>query len=272
VHPILGTLGSVQLRAYGVMLAISFIVGIVLALRRARRAGLDTSMMSNVCLLILFSSIIGSRALHVWEHSGSYQGQAVRALSIWEGGLSMLGGVVLAIVVSFLYVKARGVSFRRVADVVVPSLALGLFLTRLGCFMNGCCFGTVCDLPWAVRFPPISAAGQQFPGTPIHPTQLYGALTGLVILALLLLAERHQRPAGYLAGMFFVLYAIGRFLVEFVRWHEPALVATTVAGVEVTTYQVICLGLFAVGVYLLLSAQPAGGQDVLYGEAKGGTS
>ena len=99
-----------------------------------------------------------------------------------------------------------------------------------------------------------------------------GALTGLVILAVLLVVDRRDRPAGYLAGLFFVLYAVGRFLVEFVRWHEPALVATTVGGVEVTTYQVICLGLFAVGAYLLLSAQPAGGQDVLYGEAKGGTS
>ena len=92
----------------------------MLALRRAKKAGLDTTMMSNVCLLILFSSIIGSRALHVWEHAGSYQGQAARALSIWEGGLSMLGGVVLAVIVSFLYVKAKGASFRRVADVVVP--------------------------------------------------------------------------------------------------------------------------------------------------------
>jgi len=263
VHPILGTLGPVQLRAYGVMLAISFILGIVLALRRARRTGLDTTMMSNVCLLILFSSIIGSRVLHVWEHAGSYQGQAARALSIWEGGLSMLGGIVLAIAVSFVYVKAKGASFRRVADVAVPSLALGLFLTRLGCFLNGCCFGLACDLPWAVTFPPISAAGLQFPGTPIHPTQLYGALTGLVILAVLLLAERRPRPAGYLAGLFFVLYASGRFLVEFVRWHEPSLVALTLGGVEITTYQVICVGLLAVGSWFLLTARPAQGQDVL---------
>jgi phosphatidylglycerol:prolipoprotein diacylglycerol transferase len=239
------------------MLAISFVVGIVLALRRAKRAGLDPRMMSNVCLLILFSSIIGSRALHVWEHSGSYQGQPARVLSIWEGGLSMLGGVVLAIAVSVVYVKAKGASFKRVADAVVPSLALGLFLTRLGCFLNGCCFGTVCELPWGVTFPPISAAGQQFPGAPIHPTQLYGALTGLIILAVLLLVDRRGKPAGYLCGLFFVLYGIGRFLVEFVRWHEPSLVALTLGGVEITTYQVICVGLLAVGSYFLLTARLA---------------
>jgi phosphatidylglycerol---prolipoprotein diacylglyceryl transferase len=257
VHPILGTLGPLQLRAYGVMLAISFIVGIVLALRRAKRAGLDTTMMSNVCLLILFSSIIGSRLLHVWEHAGAYEGQAARVLSIWEGGLSMLGGVVLAIAASFVYVKARGASFRRVADVVVPSLALGLLLTRIGCFLNGCCFGTACTLPWGVTFPPVSAAGRQFPGVPIHPTQLYGVLTGLVILAVLLLAERRPRPAGYLAGLFFILYAIGRFLVELVRWHEPSLVALTLGRVEITTYQVICVGLLAVGFYFVVTARRA---------------
>jgi phosphatidylglycerol:prolipoprotein diacylglycerol transferase len=263
VHPILGTLGPVHLRAYGIMLAISFIVGIVLALRRAKRANLDTAMMSNVCLLILFSSIIGSRVLHIWEHAGDYAGQAARTLSIWEGGLSMLGGVVLAVAVSFVYVKAKGASFRRVADVVVPSLALGLFLTRIGCFLNGCCFGTVCTLPWGMTFPPVSAAGQQFPGVPIHPTQLYGALTGLIILAVLLLAERRPRPAGYLAGLFFILYAIGRFLVEFIRWHEPSLVALTLGGVEITTYQVICVGLLAVGASMFLMARPAAGRDVL---------
>src|SRR5437764_12796058 len=123
-------------------------------------------MMSTVCLLILFASIIGSRALHVWEHAGEYQGQPGRVLSLWEGGLSMLGGVVLAIAVSVVYVKAKVASFRRVADVVVPSLALGLFLARLGCFLNGCCLGTACELPWRMPFLPLSAARPQFAGVP----------------------------------------------------------------------------------------------------------
>jgi prolipoprotein diacylglyceryltransferase len=89
----------------------------------------------------------------------------------------------------------------------------------------------------------------------------------LAILVVLLAVERRGNPPGYLCGLFFVLYAIGRFLVELVRWHEPSLVALTMAGVEITTYQVICVGLLAVGSYFLLTARPAAGRDVLYGKA-----
>jgi len=255
MHPILWTMGPVQVRSYGLLLAVSFVLGIALALYSARQARLDTYLVSNVCLLSLFASIIGSRLLYVWENRAMYEGSAFRTLTIWEGGLSMLGGVVLAIAVTAVYVTAKGVSFRLVGDVLAPSVALGLFLTRIGCFLNGCCFGTVCDLPWAVTFPRGTHAGDQFPGLHVHPTQLYSSAFGLALFGVLLTVEKCRKGPGYLSGWFLVLYGVGRFLVEFVRFGDPSLVAFTVAHVMVTGYQLIALALVALGAYFVVTAR-----------------
>lgn len=105
-----------------------------------------------------------------------------------------------------------------------------------------------------MTFPRGSHAGDQFPGLHLHPTQLYSSAFGLALLGTLLAAEKRRKGAGYLCGLFLVLYSTGRFLVEFLRDSEPSLLAFTVQGVAITRYQLICVGLFAMGCYFLLTA------------------
>jgi phosphatidylglycerol:prolipoprotein diacylglycerol transferase len=205
--------------------------------------------------LIILVAVAGSRVLYVAEHLSLYAADPWRTLRIWEGGLSMYGGVLLAIVASLLFTRAIGEPLAIMADICAPSIALGEALTRIGCFLNGCCFGTRCDLPWGMVFPRDSFAGHLFPDTPIHPTQLYSSLYSLLIFGILLAAERKRRAPGYIIGLFLLPNATARFLVEFVRYHEPSPVPLTIGNVGLTPAQLISLSLFALGSYFLFASR-----------------
>ena len=138
MHPILLKLGPVEITTYGVMLAISFIVGTWLARYRAKKVGLEQTLTLDLFLFIAIASIVGSRLQFMLENFSVYSSNLPQGVRTWEGGLSMQGGVILAILVVFFYVRAKGESFARATDIIAPSLALGVFLTRIGCFFNGC--------------------------------------------------------------------------------------------------------------------------------------
>ncbi len=251
MHPILHDGDLLVVRSYGAMLALSFLVGMGLARVRGRRAGIDPLHLSRLFLVILLTAVVGSRLLYVAENVSVYAADPWRILRLSEGGLSMYGGLGLALVASALYARAIGVPFAALADVCAPSLALGEALTRIGCFLNGCCFGTPSSLPWAVTFPHASAAGHAFPDAALHPAQLYAAAWSLLVLAVLLRAERRRFRPGHVIGLFLVLQAAGRFALEVVRHHEPSAALGSVGALPFTTYQLMSLGLLAAGAYLV---------------------
>ena len=164
MHPVLFSIGSYQVTSYGVALVLAFAIGIRVAERRARARGLDDSRVTEAGMIAIVSSILGSRLLWVVTHPEAFQpprgtwSDAFNPLRSDGGvgivGLSMLGGVALALVCCVGYLHWRKVPALRFADVIVPSVALGEGIARIGCLLNGCCHGLVCDLPWGLRFPP----------------------------------------------------------------------------------------------------------------------
>jgi phosphatidylglycerol:prolipoprotein diacylglycerol transferase len=256
MHPILFHVGPFEIRSYGVMLAVSFVVGTWLARRRAREADLDKLLGMDLYLFIVVASLVGSRLQFIAENLPLYSLDRAGALRTWQGGLSMQSGVILAILAAAVYVRRVGASFTQTADVLAPSVALGECITRIGCFLNGCCFGGTCSLPWGVVFSRASQAGAQFPGIPIHPTQLYLSLSALGIFGTLLRLEGRRRGHGYLFGWFLILSSAARFLVDFIRHYDPSSVVFTVGPVAINHYQVISAALFVVGLYFLWRAGP----------------
>ena len=109
-------------------------------------------------------------------------------------------------------------------DYLAPSLGLGEFFTRIGCFLNGCCFGKPTESTFGMIFPPDSAAGMYYPGEHVHPSQLYNSLAGLLIFGALLYLERYKRFQGYTALLYFMMYAVGRFVIDYSRHYESELV------------------------------------------------
>jgi phosphatidylglycerol:prolipoprotein diacylglycerol transferase len=267
--PTLIEIGPFEIHSYGLMLALSFIVGTQLALHEAGRRRLPEARLASLCLWILGLAIVGSRLMYVLSHPESFAGRWLDAFRLWEGGLTMYGGFVAALVGALVYVRRHALPLGQVFDAFSPAIALGSGITRLGCFLNGCCFGKPCELPWAVTFHDHSFAGTAYPGVPLHPTQLYLSAAGFLNFALLwwLLRRRLSRP-GQLFFIFLVVEALSRFSIDFLRHYDEGGESVTVLGLSLSLTQVVCLGLIVLAVAgLLVGARlgqrpsPAGAEE-----------
>ncbi len=254
MHPILFKIGRFELHSYGVMLALAFVVGVWMSARRARSRGVDPNYIFDLATLIILSAIVGSRAMYVAFHLDEFRGHWTDTFNPFQStgeiglaGLTFLGGLILALITAFLYLRWRKLSFLKVADIVMPALALGLFFGRIGCFLNGCCFGVPCSGPLCVVFPPNSPAGATFPGVPIYPTQLISSFYALVIFGLLLFLERHKRFDGFVFYWTLVLYGLARFGIDFIRYYEPSMVVAYLGSTHISVNQVISLAMAVYG-------------------------
>ncbi len=143
----------VTIWGFGVMMALGFLSALWLVRRLSRRGGLDPETMSNMALYALVVGVIGARTFFVLHHFDQFRGELLGVFAIWRGGLEFLGGVVPAIGFLLAYLYVRKLPIRRYLDVLAMGLMMGLAFGRLGCFLNGCCFGRPTDVPWALRFP-----------------------------------------------------------------------------------------------------------------------
>jgi phosphatidylglycerol:prolipoprotein diacylglycerol transferase len=260
LFPNLLKLGPLEIHSYGLMLALAFVVGTQLALAEAARRGLPEGRLYALCLWILGLAIAGSRLMYVASHAGSYAGRWLDVVKLWEGGLTMYGGVVAALLGALVYLRRHALPVAAVFDAFSPAIALGSGITRIGCFLNGCCYGKPCDLAWCVVFDPRSFAGSTYPGVPLHPTQLYLSAAGFLGFALLWsLRKRLQRP-GQLFFVFLLVESATRFGIDFLRHYDPAGESVDLLGARLSLTQVVCLVLAAVALGGLLAAarrQPA---------------
>ena len=155
MHPRLFEIPFVHLTVwgFGLMMVVGFLSSLWLVRRASRRAGLDPESMSDVALYALILGVVGARAFFVLHHLDRFRDDLRGVFAIWHGGLEFLGGVAPAVAFLLLYLHWRKLPMRRCLDVLAMGLMMGLAFGRLGCFLNGCCFGGPTDVPWAVRFP-----------------------------------------------------------------------------------------------------------------------
>ncbi len=179
--------------------------------------------------------------------------------TIGIAGLVFLGGVLFAIPTAWLYLKRKKIPFFKITDVMVPFLALGIGIARIGCFMNGCCYGLPTDLPWGIVFPSHCAAGSTFPDTHIHPTQLYAILYCFAIAALLLLWSKRRKFEGELLAVFFVLYGLARALNESIRYYRSGMVVAHIDSMAITVSMVISIVMVIIGIIMLTSGYKRAG-------------
>jgi phosphatidylglycerol:prolipoprotein diacylglycerol transferase len=139
VHPILIEIGRLKIYSYGFMLALSFWIGILIAAKRAERRGIKQDHIYDMSIILIIAAVIGSRTLYIITHRDDYD-SILDIIALWQGGATFYGGFALAFVGALLYIRRRKLPFFLVADVCAPSIALGMFFTRIGCFLSGCCF------------------------------------------------------------------------------------------------------------------------------------
>jgi phosphatidylglycerol:prolipoprotein diacylglycerol transferase len=234
------------------MLAVAFWVAIELSARLARRRGMDGERIVDLGIVVLISSVAGSRLVFVLTHLGDYVQSPLDVFKVWEGGLTFYGGLAAGVLFGILYLRAKRLPILAVSDVVAPQIALGIALARIGCLLNGCCFGKQSDLPWACTFPTDSQAGWTMAGMTIHPTQVYSAIANVMIFIALRRLLRRGGPAGMVFYAFVLSYGAWRFVIDFVRYYENHMYVT-LAGVGFTWNQVLSIAVAGVGGLLLLS-------------------
>ncbi len=234
-------------KSYGLMLSLSFALGMWLSVRRGQRYGIDSETILDLVFAVLVSSVIGVRALYVFTHL-DYFSPWYRAFYLWDGGMTLYGGIVAATATVWYLTRRRGIPFLVMADIFSPGVILGIGITRIGCFMAGCCFGKPCSLGCAVHFPVDSPAWKQFGDVAVHPSQLYASGGGFLAFGLLLLLERFSHRRGETFARFLVLYGILRFVVDFSRYYED----NAVMALGWSSNQWVSLILILAGVGLLI--------------------
>jgi len=194
------------------MLGLAFLVGVLWALRRAPRYGITRDSVLEVASLCVIGAIVGSRLAYVLIHWDYYRENLWQAFAIREGGLTFYGGIAGAILMAVPYIIRRKYPLPRFFDLFAPPLALGYAIARVGCFLNGCCYGRVCvysSFPLGVKFPHLYGFR--------YPTQIYSLGYSLIICAILLSLERTRRFPGELFLDYLWLYGVARFFMEYFR-------------------------------------------------------
>lgn len=256
MHPVVFKIFGFAIHSYGLLLAISFLFGIWFASKRAKEDGLDPNVISDVGFWIILSSILGARLYYVFLHFEEFKGNLFNIInpfqdgSVGIGGLVMYGGLIGAIVSGFLYFKLKKLPFLPYADAIAPTLGIGIFFTRIGCFLNGCCYGMPTEHDLGVHFPNISPAGQyqvQMHADALFPSQLFLSAGGILLAVLVLLAAKKIKFRGfqfYFAG---AIYSVVRFSVDFTRFYSAD---ERLFGLSHN--QIVCIALFTVFSVLIL--------------------
>src|SRR5262245_52500379 len=234
------------------MIALSFAIGTLMGVRRAEARGIPGEKITDLALVILVSAMVGARILFVIPHWSDFSGDPLGVLRIWEGGLTLYGGVILAVISSYVFVRREGLSWVRVCDALAAPLALGLFIARIGCFLNGCCHGRPTSGPLGVIFPGVSVAHCVFPGKAVLPTQLFDSAFGLVLLAFLLYMEKRRLRDGSSILVVLVGYSVFRFFLDFLRYYENSMLVS-VGGISLSVNQIVSLIGILGGVGVLLA-------------------
>jgi len=214
LSPVLLAIGPVEIRWYGLMWALGFLI-VYWYVRKAAREGLirltdDDADWLMVWLVI--GTLLGARFFEVfvweWQYYAAHPGEII---AIWHGGLSFHGGLVGSLIAGYWFSRRRKIPFLNLCDVCFVPVTLGLMLGRIGNFINGELWGRLTDVPWAVKFP--GADGYR------HPSQLYEAGYSLVLFGILWNLRKNKWPHGSIFAIFLVLYAVFRFMTEYFR--EP---------------------------------------------------
>lgn len=250
MYPRLLELGPFTIYSYGLLLALAYLAGLRLAIVRARACGLDGSTVMDLGIWIIISALVGAKLMLLiveWRH---FSLNPSELWSLAQSGGVFYGGLLLALIVALLFIRAKRLPVWTTCDVFAPGIALGHVVGRVGCFLAGCCYGRETSVPWAVTFSNEFAHANV--GTPlgvhVHPTQLYEAGAELLILMFLLVWERKGRPfPGRTFWSYMLLYGVSRFIIEIYRGDPRGVVFDTIS-----TSQFIAIILVPLSIIMLL--------------------
>ena len=239
---------------YGVMIAAAFLACITHLALLGRREGRPYAFVSDFGFWVMVSGIIGARSAYVLANLNYFIQDPALIIRVDQGGLIYYGGFIGAALAAVIYARVKRTPFRPFADFVITALPLGQAIGRIGCTLNGCCYGTPSTVPWCVVVN----------GVERHPTPLYESILCLGIYGILLWYYRQRPRSGRVFALYLILYPLVRFLLEFLRGDER------LQWIGMHVAQEISLILLVVGIltWFLLPTQQARGASSATSAAK----
>lgn len=218
IDPTIVQLGPLALRWYGLFFGLAIASGVWLALREAARKGLDVDRVQSLAIWSVAGGMIGARLFHVIDRWELYAAEPLRALSVWEGGLAVYGGLIGGVLTGLVYALRNGLPAWKLGDAAAPGMILGQAVGRLACIPNGDAYGAPTGVPWAFVYTnPLSMIPPDLLGVPTHPYAAYELLFNLAVLAVLWRLRGVFKTDGLLFLAYAVVYGVGRFLLSFYR-------------------------------------------------------
>lgn len=252
MQPVAFQIGGLAIHWYGVLLALAMIAGVWTASRRCVLDTIQPTVITDLAPWLVGGVILGARALYVVTYwKDQFAGQPLwHVFNLRSGGLVFYGGLIGAVVTTYLYLRIRKLPVWKVADALAPSIALGHAIGRIGCLMYGCCFGRTCELPWAIQFP----EGHPTHPSHLHPTQIYESVLNFSLYLGLAWLYRRKKFDGQVFGTYLVIYALVRSFVELFRgdYHQEQYL-----GGWFTPAHFVSMGILVLGVALLWWLNPA---------------
>lgn len=210
MNPILSHLGPLEIRYYGVLMMLAFLIGYFILKKIATEKGLSENLIDNYFIWLIPTMILGARLFEILFYEPQYYfANPIRMLYIWQGGIASHGAIFAAILTTYFFTKKYKIPFYKLADLVVIPCALGAAFVRIGNFINGEIVGTITNLPIGIKFPNYEGLR--------HPVQLYEAFTNTFLFFLLFNLRKKKLKEGMLFSLFILLYSIFRFFNEFLK-------------------------------------------------------
>lgn len=252
MYPELFSIGPLPIRAFGVGLALTFLAGVWYVKGLTTRDSRPFETYLVFAYIMIFGGVIGARLSYAILHWADFSDNLGAIFNPFQSGqfgiagLNLYGGVLMAIAGSIVYAWFRKLSVLEIFDYFAPTVGLGLGISRIGCFLNGCCFGTPTDLPWGVQFPVGSIPYYIFGTEHLHPAQIYSSLYGFGLFIALHFMIKRRQFTGQVVALLLMTEAAFRFAIEYVRYYEAEM-HFDLWGMHPTWNQVVSYALFAAG-------------------------
>ena len=264
--PIIFKIGPILIYSYGLMIGIGVILAMWLSEKNGKKEGLNPLKILDLMLVVFLASVVGGRLARVSLDWSDYVSNPLKIFKIWEGGFDFYGGLILALPIGIWYLQRNKLPVLNTIDLVITYVPLAHAFGRVGCFLEGCCYGTLTTVPWAVRFPKWFSARDGIIGTPafiqhvnmhliepsatfslpVHPTQVYSSLCLFIIFFILVILRKYKHFNGEILSAYFIFYSIDRFFMEFLRGDAKKIFF------GISLYQLCSIAFFIIGITAMI--------------------
>ncbi|MBI5399856.1 prolipoprotein diacylglyceryl transferase [Candidatus Saganbacteria bacterium] len=216
--PILIKLGPLTIHSYGLLAALGFTAGLLSTVYYADKEGISSETILNLAIYNIIAWIIGARLFYVIGMWNQFQQNPLDIIMIQNGGLVFLGGLIFGLAAIFFVAWRNRLPVWKILDAATPGSLLGFSIGRIGCLLNGCCFGLPTTLPWGIKFPFGALAYFYFPNEALQPTQLLDIIGLFIVFVILVFIYQRRKFSGQVFFWGIILYSIERFLTELLRY------------------------------------------------------